>query len=246
MTHLEAHRCRATRCPCARTVVALDGPLLPESRFKKFTVSRKTHDKLRRAQDLLRHTIPDGDPAIIFDRALTLLLTHLEKTKHAATDRPRAPRSAAAGSRHIPAAVRREVWTRDGAQCAFVGAGGRCAERGFLELHHVVPFAVGGQARVENIQLRCWAHNAYEADRYFGPNVVRERSGIYDHSARLGPDRVGVAIGTIRRCISVAASTSRGLLATGAGMDSLPRRPEIPRCGRFARPRPAADRSWRP
>jgi hypothetical protein len=32
------------------------------------------HDKLRRAQDLLRHSIPDGDPAKIFDKALTLLL----------------------------------------------------------------------------------------------------------------------------------------------------------------------------
>jgi 5-methylcytosine-specific restriction endonuclease McrA len=158
-------------------------PLAPERYRVQFTVSRETHDKLRRAQDLLRHTIPDGDPAIIFDRALTLLLTHLEKTKHAATDRPRAPRSAAAGSRHIPAAVRREVWTRDSGQCAFVGAGGRRAERGFLELHHVVPFAVGGQARVENVQLHCRAHNLYEADSTSVP-VVRERGGIYAYSVR--------------------------------------------------------------
>jgi hypothetical protein len=38
----------------------------------QFTVSRETYDKLRHAQDLLRHTIPTGDPAVIFDRALTL------------------------------------------------------------------------------------------------------------------------------------------------------------------------------
>jgi hypothetical protein len=37
-------------------------PLAPE-RFKvQFTVSPSTHDKLRRAQDLLRHVVPNGDP----------------------------------------------------------------------------------------------------------------------------------------------------------------------------------------
>ena len=63
-------------------------------------------------------------------------------------------------------------------QCAFIGARGRCTERGFLEFHHVIPFADGGLAVVDNIQLRCRAHNQYELDRWFGtqdPPVVRER-----------------------------------------------------------------------
>ena len=148
-----------------RPVVA---PLAQERYKVQFTVSRQTHDKLRRAQDLLRHTVPNGDPAEIFDRALTLLVTHLERTKLASVQRLRAPRPAVAVSRHIPASVRRAVWTRDGARCAFVGNQGRCAERGFLELHHVVPFAHGGAATVDNIQLRCRAHNQFEAEDVFG------------------------------------------------------------------------------
>ena len=36
-----------------------------------FTASGKTVDKLELARDLLRHAIPDGDPAAIMDRALT-------------------------------------------------------------------------------------------------------------------------------------------------------------------------------
>ena len=47
-------------------------------------MSAETHAKLRRAQDLLRHAVPDGDPAAILDRALTVLLQQLERTKYAA------------------------------------------------------------------------------------------------------------------------------------------------------------------
>lgn len=132
------------------------------------TISRHTREKLRQAQDLLRHVVPDGDPGVIFDRALTVLLEQLERQRFAATARPRRGRHPKKGSRRIPSAVRRQVWKRDGGRCTFVGTRGRCAERGFLEFHHVVPFAAGGAATVDNIQLRCRAHNAYEAELYFG------------------------------------------------------------------------------
>jgi hypothetical protein len=175
---------------------AIVRPLAPERYKVQFTVSRETYDKLRRAQDLLRHAIPDGDPAAVFDRALSMLLSDLERTKRAATARPRSPTPTVSGSRHIPAAVRREVWTRDAGQCAFVGAQGRCIERGCLEFHHVVPYADGGGAVVENIQLRCRAHNLHEAEQYFGrrwPLLAREADGP-GYVLRLGPDRVASAI----------------------------------------------------
>jgi 5-methylcytosine-specific restriction endonuclease McrA len=144
-------------------------PLTPEQYKIQFTISRETHDKLRRVQDLLRHSIPDSDPAAIFDRALTLLLEHLEHTKLAASTRPASvSRTRAPRSRHIPAAIKRQVWQRDGGQCAFVGRQGRCTERGFLEFHHAVPYAEGGQATGDNIQLRCRSHNAHEAELWFG------------------------------------------------------------------------------
>ena len=64
--------------------------------------------------------------------------------------------------------VKRSVWARDDGRCAFEGAEGRCGERGSFEFHHVVPFADGGPATHDNIQLRCRAHNQYEADQWFG------------------------------------------------------------------------------
>jgi 5-methylcytosine-specific restriction endonuclease McrA len=157
-----------------------DGFLLTSSVWTEFalqvqiTVSRETHDRLRRAQDLLRHSIPDGDVAAVFDRALTLLIDHLEKQRFAATSRPRDTPQRPGSSRHIPATVRREVWARDEGRCAFVGSAGRCAEKGFLEFHHVVPFAAGGAGEAANIQLRCRSHNAFESELFFGTEMVRE------------------------------------------------------------------------
>jgi 5-methylcytosine-specific restriction endonuclease McrA len=134
----------------------------------QFTLSGETYNKLRQAQDLLRHVIPTGDPAAIFDRGLTLLLAEAQRTKFAATTRPRAPQEARLRSRHVPASVRREVWKRDDGRCAFIGGTGRCTERGFLEFHHVVPYADSGAATLDNVELRCRAHNTYEAERWSG------------------------------------------------------------------------------
>lgn len=158
-------------------------PLAPERYRVQFTISRETHEKLRRAQDLLRHTIPTGDLAPVFDRALTILLEDLERRQLGASARPRAIRAVAAGSRHIPAAVRRAVWARDGGKCTFVGPEGPCGERGLLQFHHVVPYADRGRATVENIQLRCAAHNRHEAARWSGASelqMVRERASPFE------------------------------------------------------------------
>jgi 5-methylcytosine-specific restriction endonuclease McrA len=148
----------------------------------QFTLSGAGYEKLRRAQDLLAHAIPNGDAAVIIERALGLLVEHLEKTKLAETKRPRSgheSESPKRESRHVPAAVRREVWRRDRGRCAFVGTHGRCPERRFIELHHVIPFADGGVATVANIQLRCRSHNQHEADLWSGADVVKNRPPGY-------------------------------------------------------------------
>jgi hypothetical protein len=42
------------------------------------------------------------------------------------------------------------------------------------EFHHVAPYATGGAATADNIQLRCRAHNQYEARLFFGDMFLRE------------------------------------------------------------------------
>ena len=95
----------------------------PERYRVQFTIGQETHEKLRRLQALLRREIPDGDPGAIFDRALTVLLDKVEKTKLGAADKPRPNRPIRPGadkevhkpnvpSRHTPGGQARGLAAR--------------------------------------------------------------------------------------------------------------------------------------
>jgi hypothetical protein len=168
-------------------------PLSPDRYKVQVTIGGETLEKLRLAQDLLRHAVPSGDEAVIFDRALSALLADLAQKKFAATEKPRAASVPPTGSRTIPAEIKRRVWVRDLGRCAFVApTGRRCTERAFLEFHHLVPYALGGEATLANIQLRCRSHNAYEARLWFGnghgngAGSVQEELAVYDDPTRSG------------------------------------------------------------
>jgi hypothetical protein len=147
----------------AETPRAQVNALSPDRYKLQLTIDGDTLEMLRLAQDMSRHTNPSGEESQIIKAAVTLLVHHLAKSKFAATDNPRPSTGVAADSRHVPAEVKREVYVRDRGRCAFVGKDGhRCEERGFIEFHHVRPYAEGGLATVDNIALRCQRHNAHE------------------------------------------------------------------------------------
>ena len=156
--------------PSARPAAARPEPLAAARYAFRFTGDEETADLLREAQELLSHAIPTGDMAAIFKRGLKLVVAEARKARYADTERPGPGREIAPDSRSIPAEVQRLVWERDGGRCAFVGRDGhRCEERHFLEYHHVRPWITGGAPTVANVQLRCHAHNQYEAQVYFAP-----------------------------------------------------------------------------
>jgi hypothetical protein len=141
----------------------------------RLVLPEATHAKLRHAQALLAHAVPGGDLAQVVDRALDALIAQIERRKAAATNRPRTPR-AAVSARTVPAHVRRAVWQRDGARCAFVSRHGRrCSARARLEFDHMDAVARGGTAHAERVRLLCRAHNQFEAERVFGREFMRGR-----------------------------------------------------------------------
>jgi 5-methylcytosine-specific restriction endonuclease McrA len=176
-------------------------------RFKvQFTATEEYVGSMNEALDLLSHELPSRDVAEVHARAMQALVAELRKKKRAETDRPRptttprrrvtkdASRNKDANrNRHVPAEVRRQVWTRDDARCGYVDDNGRrCAETARLELHHSVPYANGGAHDAENIQLRCRSHNALAAEQDFGREHIARMSG----ASRAGAAQCGTRAGS--------------------------------------------------
>jgi hypothetical protein len=176
--------------PQHRSVVE---PLSGEAFRIQFTATRSVRDKLRQAQDLLRHRVPDGDLSAVFERALDALIEKVKKERFAVGVKPRTSastrkfpvkphntsrRKADKGSsprrlRYIPASIRRAVYERDGGRCTFTDPSGhRCKVTDAVEYDHVKGFARTKVHRVEDIRLRCRAHNQYGAREMYGREFV--------------------------------------------------------------------------
>ena len=50
---------------------------------------------------------------------------------------------------HVPVAVKRRVWERDGGRCV------QCGARQDLQFDHVIPLSWGGATTEENLQVLC-------------------------------------------------------------------------------------------
>jgi hypothetical protein len=179
-----------------RAVIA---PLAEETFKFQFTGRRACHDKFRQAQALLRHRIPDGDLATIFEKALDVLIGQVKKERFAVGRKARKARDEdSSGSRHIPDSIKREVFERDAGRCTFTDERGRrCAETGFLEFDHLDGFARTHLHRPDRIRLLCRGHNQHASEKMYG-RAFMERArapvdpaqDIHDDAPRPVPERV--------------------------------------------------------
>jgi 5-methylcytosine-specific restriction endonuclease McrA len=79
-------------------------------------------------------------------------------------------------SRHIPIAIKDEVFARGEGRCTFVGPDGvRCDSPWNLEIDHIKPYAKEGDHSIHNLRLLCGRHNQYEAERVYGKNFMERR-----------------------------------------------------------------------
>jgi len=199
----EAPAARAATTGSNEPPRAVVEPIAPARYRVQFTASTELRDKLERAQALLRYRNPDCDLAEVVDQAVTLLLGKLESRRFGTTDAPRKTlqeSDTSATSRYVPAPVRRAVFERDQGQCTFVDdATGRrcsCTDSGQLEFHHLVPFARGCDHDPDKLELRCRAHNQYQAELDFGRETMqryRKRTpGAREPRAAYGPAAAGI------------------------------------------------------
>jgi 5-methylcytosine-specific restriction endonuclease McrA len=170
----------ATHVPPAEMPVA-DGRIPPpasppevrpvsEDRWSvRVTLDAGAKAELDELTALLSHKIPDGDVGAVLREAIRCALEkHAVRRGASAPARERRP-GVSRSERYVPAAVRREVWKRDGGRCTFVGPDGhRCESRWQLQFDHVTPVALGGTSTAADLRLRCRPHNLLEAERVFG------------------------------------------------------------------------------
>jgi 5-methylcytosine-specific restriction endonuclease McrA len=129
--------------------------------------------------------LKDHDPENRGERRETRQQRAASKTRPGSSGKKRAaqPRSgrsdgqrerAAEHSRHIAASIRDAVFRRDKGRCSYVGSTRkRCGSTHNLQFDHIVPYARGGTNSVDNLRLLCERHNKLEAERVYGPTVMK-------------------------------------------------------------------------
>jgi hypothetical protein len=151
-------------------------PIAPQRFAVQFTWSEGANEKMRYLQELLSHELRADDLAGLFEYLLDLGIPQAEKRRFAATRNPRPARGPSTCPGYIPARVKRAVWKRDGGQCTYVSeTGHRCEARKWIQFDHALEVARGGEASVDDIRLRCWAHNQFTAERTLGPEFMRHQ-----------------------------------------------------------------------
>jgi hypothetical protein len=154
----------STGSPCRPEVE----PLGAQAHRLHVTVSGRFLGKLEAAKSALSHSRPGATPEEILEAALDLLLSQTAKRK-GVVESPRSPSPRPTKANHVPAHVKRAVWTRDGGRCQWpLDSGGICGSTLRLEFDHVVPRARGGVADVDGLRVLCRFHNDLAARRAYG------------------------------------------------------------------------------
>jgi hypothetical protein len=178
---------RAPRAPAL--VLAAPAPSRPADRVEpiakdlwsvRLTLDREGLEELERFLALTSHKNPRGNLSAAMREALRCgILVHGKRrgaVKPERTRKPVPPTPRPRGKRDpVPAAVRREVWARDGGRCAYVSpAGKRCDCTRRLQFHHR-----GGALRTgstaKDLELRCKSHDDLDALRVFGREHIQRR-----------------------------------------------------------------------
>lgn len=134
----------------------------------RFAVSAELLEKLKRLQGLCAHKLKDaGSYAELLEMLADLGLEQLDPARDRRASAPKlrgTPKLANEGTRHIPAALRRQVWREAHGRCTHQREGVRCPSRFALQVDHIQPYALGGSSTdARNLRLLCRQHNLRRA-----------------------------------------------------------------------------------
>ncbi len=154
-------------------------PISEDQWSLRATIDAACKEELETLKALLSHKVPDGDLGAVLREAIRCGIEKHRNRKGATAPAQERRSKAEAGGSRIPAAVRREVWKRDGGSCAWIGDDGRrCGSRWQLEIDHILPLALGGSSTADNLRLTCRAHNMLHAEHVYGrAHMDRYRTG---------------------------------------------------------------------
>ncbi len=175
-----------------------------EKRYQlSFSISAPVQEKLEEAKSLLSSKYPKGVKLeYVLAEALEVLLekrsperramgrakrlAKKEASKVHPGQKPEQKAPAQKAKRHIPQALKDQVYQRDKGRCAFVASDGkRCNATYDLEIHHIKPFARNGRHSLENLELRCRCHNIHQAKIDFG-KAFMSKFGVKQPLLRYG------------------------------------------------------------
>jgi hypothetical protein len=163
-------------------------PALPDIQLRALRALVKELRSRRRAatgrlQPPTRAQTSDGESD---EESFTEAAPEPESFTEAAPERgsPFASNAAHHPTRYVPASTRRSVFDRDDARCAYQdNRGERCRETFGLEIHHRRARALGGPTTLDNLELRCRAHNTLAAEDDFGRNHMARMRGVVGDAA---------------------------------------------------------------
>ncbi len=154
--------------------------LTPEETEIRFVANAPLKGKLDKLKDLNSHRDPSRSYQKLFDWLSDLGLRQADPLMKKARSRPTGP-PPKGHYRHIPAALRRAVWSRDRSRCTYIdpSTGRSCGSTSFLEIDHIQPLALGGATQLDNLRLYCRTHNQYAARMTYGEGKIRSETS--DH-----------------------------------------------------------------
>jgi 5-methylcytosine-specific restriction endonuclease McrA len=169
-------------------VTRRDVPQFKRMVRSEFTAEEETMQKLDRVRSLASHRLPMNAPlAQLIDFMADYFLEREDPIQRHERRTARAERQVTGKAlvqsnhpRHIPAAVRDQVFVRD-QRCTYVGPDGkRCNSSHVLQVDHIVPVARRGAAVIDNLRLLCAEHNRLEWAKLKGKrDLIRETSPRY-------------------------------------------------------------------